>query len=62
MNCVLRPVPGSCLVHHISILGVRVLSMGIVIRSLLSIACVGILVFQYWRFRENDQKFRIPHT
>lgn len=42
--------------------GVRVLSMGIVIRALLSIACVGILVFQYWRSRENDQKFRAPHT
>jgi len=41
--------------------GVRILSIGIVVRALLSVACVGILVFQYWRSRGNDQKSRSTH-
>jgi len=42
--------------------GVRILSIGIVVRALLSVACVGILVFQYWRSHGNDQKSRATHT
>jgi hypothetical protein len=41
---------------------VTILSISIVVRGLFSIACVGILVFQHWRSRQNDQKSRVTDT
>jgi len=42
--------------------GVTILSISIVFRALFSIACVGILIFHYWRTHGNDQKTRATNT